>query len=100
MNEGRGEHADHYYAWPCENVWHRSSPDVMGRKGACPDCTNTWWAVDGTECPDEYAMMARVDELALFFIHVETETEPPVQAPGAALMAARRAAKMALRRQP
>ncbi len=51
-----------YGIYPCPNPWHttKSQDQVTGE---CPDCPNPWWAVDDSECPEEYALIAEIDVL-------------------------------------
>ncbi len=51
-----------YGLWPCANEWH-GARRVEGISDTCPDCPNTWWAFDGTGCPEEYALIAEIDWL-------------------------------------
>jgi hypothetical protein len=54
--------------WPCDNAWHKS----VARPGTkCPDCPNEWWAVDGTECQEEYALIAEIVWLRSFIAKPE-----------------------------
>jgi hypothetical protein len=58
-----------YGIYPCDNIFHTTQdlrpigepPPKKPRK--CPDCGNQWWAVDGSECLEEYALIAEIDNL-------------------------------------
>lgn len=59
------EPAEHpgYGIWPCGNAWHTTRKAWGLPVDSCPDCPNRWWAVDGTGCPEEYALLAEIDWL-------------------------------------
>ncbi len=58
-------YAEHpgYGIWPCGNEWHTRRRTFEEPTGECPDCPNRWWAWDGSECPEEYALLAEIDWL-------------------------------------
>lgn len=55
-------YAEHpgYGIWPCDNPWHTARRPDNDLPLRCPDCPNSWWAWDGTECPDYYALLAEI----------------------------------------
>lgn len=60
-----------YGVYPCDNEFHSTPRPLVPRR--CPECGNRWWATDGSECPEEYALIAEIDELRAAVREPETE---------------------------
>lgn len=49
-----------YGVYPCAAEWHRQRQELDTK---CPSCKNGWWALDGSDCPEEDALLVEIDEL-------------------------------------